>query len=153
MKWRFLGYSTLTWPFRDQVIPMSWLHTFIPALPVSHRHYVDAPTPYLIGLLTDSSSSASNNNSVQHFLEEDFDYANSLVIRVDNMKGTSEKSVKDFWILSPPWIPRSLYSAEVRVKLKTLRQKLTWETNSKQPNVYQICPLDLFTNRQYETSL
>ena len=64
-----------------------------------------------------------------------------------------EKSVKDFWILSPPWIPRSLYSAEVRVKLKTLRQKLTWETNSKQPNVYQICPLDLFTNRQYETSL
>ena len=84
-------YSDLSALFdaiQSLVFPMSWLHTFIPALPVSHRHYVDAPTPYLIGLLTDSSSSASNNNSVQHFLEEDFDYANSLVIRVDNMKGT-----------------------------------------------------------------
>ena len=30
---------------------MTWQHTIIPALPISRKGFLDAPTPYLIGLL------------------------------------------------------------------------------------------------------
>ena len=46
--------SALFDAIQSLLFPMSWLHTFVPALPVSHRHYIDAPTPYLIGLLAAS---------------------------------------------------------------------------------------------------
>lgn len=37
------------------LFPMSWQHTLIPALPLTHRGFLDAPTPYLIGLLVDKN--------------------------------------------------------------------------------------------------
>ena len=33
------------------LFPMTWQHTIIPALPISRKTFLDAPTPYLIGLL------------------------------------------------------------------------------------------------------
>ena len=39
---------------------MSWQHTMIPALPLSRRGFLDAPTPYLIGLLLNYSNVESN---------------------------------------------------------------------------------------------
>ena len=42
---------------------MSWQHTIIPALPFSRRGFLDAPTPYLIGLLLNPDVESSLKES------------------------------------------------------------------------------------------
>lgn len=36
--------------------PFSWQHSLIPALPTSHLSILEAPTPYVIGLINNSPS-------------------------------------------------------------------------------------------------
>ena len=48
------------------LFPMTWLHTFIPALPTSMTAFLEAPTPYLIGLLLDSCP----NREIGDFFQE-----------------------------------------------------------------------------------
>ena len=37
------------------IFPMTWQHTFIPALPRARTVFLEAPTPYLIGVLIESN--------------------------------------------------------------------------------------------------
>ena len=77
------------------LFPMTWQHTIIPALPISRKGFLDAPTPYLIGLLLNPN------------IEPNLRRANSTPIR-KKKKSFSErkKSLSDSFIRSLSHSPR-----------------------------------------------
>ena len=74
---------------------MTWQHTIIPALPISRKGFLDAPTPYLIGLLLNPN------------IEPNLRRTNSTPIR-KKKKSFSErkKSLSDSFIRSLSHSPR-----------------------------------------------
>ena len=58
------GISTLLFPF-------SWQHVYVPILPASMMHFLDAPVPFVMGLhhMTDDDSLSQLSNKVPHSLE------------------------------------------------------------------------------------
>jgi hypothetical protein len=42
------------------LFPLSWQHTLIPALPATRRTFLEAPTPYLIGILVEANTTPPN---------------------------------------------------------------------------------------------
>jgi hypothetical protein len=53
----FIYFSDLSALFdgiESLIFPMSWQHTLIPALPPARTVFLEAPTPYLIGLLVEA---------------------------------------------------------------------------------------------------
>ena len=77
------------------LFPMTWQHTIIPALPISRKGFLDAPTPYLIGLLLNPN------------IEPNLRRTNSTPIR-KKKKSFSErkKSLSDSFIRSLSHSPR-----------------------------------------------
>ena len=71
------------------LFPMTWLHTFIPALPTTMTAFLEAPTPYLIGVLLDSCLYNMDNVSVdQQNAPDSFRYdRDCLVLRLNSANG------------------------------------------------------------------
>ena len=53
----FSDLSTLFDGIESLLFPLSWQHTLIPALPATRRTFLEAPTPYLIGILVEPRTS------------------------------------------------------------------------------------------------
>jgi hypothetical protein len=65
----FSDLSTLFDGIESLLFPLSWQHTLIPALPATRRTFLEAPTPYLIGILgsiLQNSISAENLSAKFH---------------------------------------------------------------------------------------
>jgi hypothetical protein len=56
----FSDLSTLFDGIESLLFPLSWQHTLIPALPATRRTFLEAPTPYLIGILVEASTTPPN---------------------------------------------------------------------------------------------
>ena len=48
------------------LFPMTWQHTLIPALPLARTVFLEAPTPYLIGILYSETGDDTESKIIKH---------------------------------------------------------------------------------------
>ena len=64
------------------LFPMTWQHTLIPALPLARTVFLEAPTPYLIGILYSETGDDTESKIIDYqYVFKTFkvlDYYNSI---------------------------------------------------------------------------
>lgn len=99
------------------MFPFQWQHVYVPILPASLLHFLDAPVPYLMGLHSNGLDDRSKlelpqevrreaewvNGPLQHWRDKDFGGEPSMAspraffeVKTGNMKNFSGKSTMNF---------------------------------------------------------
>ena len=68
----FSDLSALFDAIESLLFPLTWQHTLIPALPPSMTAFLQAPTPYLIGILTDAGTTIHNSMCTSYYGVQSF---------------------------------------------------------------------------------
>nr|XP_034181426.1 DENN domain-containing protein 5B isoform X4 [Osmia lignaria] len=123
------------------LFPFSWQHVYVPILPASLQHFLDAPVPFIMGLHAQSEggvlniasevsvSDLSNRCSSNFLYENGYTYANLCYVDIDKQSSQFPEEL--------PVFPHKMqFIAEIRALLNKYKVPLTGKTDNMVINHY-----------------